>query len=123
VTAVEAWMHYDRMLPEVFKQPGAYPYPFGSNNLQWLSDASDEELRRLSLPRLRDQAVSVDMVFAEVKGAYLATWHIAQAQGMTPYLEERIVLAARTLRRIQAQQRRLRALLDAAPQPRQVARN
>ena len=27
---MEDWMHYDRMLPEVFQQPGAYPYPFGS---------------------------------------------------------------------------------------------
>ena len=27
---MEAWMHYDRMLPEVFQQPGAYPFPFGS---------------------------------------------------------------------------------------------
>ena len=24
---MEAWMHYDRMFPEVFWQPGAYPFP------------------------------------------------------------------------------------------------
>lgn len=120
---MEAWMQYEAMLRDVFQQPGAYPYPFGSSNLGWLYEVSDAELRRLPLPRLRDQAVSVDQVFSEVKGAYLATWHIACALGMTPYLEERLVLAARTLRRIQGQQRRLRALLDAAPQPRQVSRN
>lgn len=111
------------MLYDVFQQPGAYPYPFGSSNLGWLYEVSDAELRRLSLPHLRDQAVAVDQVFAEVKGAYLATWSLMEAQGMTPYLEERIVLAARTLRRIQQQQRRLRALLDEAPQPRVVQRN
>jgi hypothetical protein len=120
---MEAWMEFEAMLTDVFQQPGAYPYPFGSTSLGQLYEMSDEALRRLPLPRLRDTAVSVDHVFAEVKGAYLATWHIAEALGLTPYLEERIVLVARTLRRIQAQQRRLRALLDQAPQPRQVGRN
>lgn len=111
------------MLSEVFQQPGAYPFPFGSANLGWLYEASDAELRRLSLPRLRDQSISVDQVFAEIKGAYLATWHIAEALGLTPYLEERLARAARSLRRIQEQQRRLRALLAQAPQPRLVERN
>ena len=120
---MEAWMRYERVLRDVFQQPGAYGFPFGSANLGWLYEVSDAELRRLSLPRLRDQAVAVDQVFAEVKGAYLATWLVAQSQGMTPYLEERIVLAARTLRFVQAQQWRLRALLKEAPQPRQAGRN
>ena len=26
-------MHYNWMLYEVFQQPGAYPYPFGSSSL------------------------------------------------------------------------------------------
>jgi hypothetical protein len=27
---MEAWMHFDRVLSDLFQQPGAYPYPFGS---------------------------------------------------------------------------------------------
>jgi hypothetical protein len=38
-------------------------------------------------------------------------------------LEEAITTVAHSLRRIQTQQHRVRVLLDAAPQPRQVARN
>jgi hypothetical protein len=120
---MEAWMHYDWMLPEVFHQPGAYYFPFGSTNLQGLYDMSDADLRRLSLPRLRDQAVSVDRVFAEWKGRYVALWHVIERQGLTPALDEELTQTAHALRRIQGQQRRLRALLDAAPQPRQVERN
>jgi hypothetical protein len=120
---MEAWMHFDAMLYDVFQQLGAYPYPFGSNDLNWLYEASDERLRRLPSPRLRDQAVSVDAVFAEFKGEYWALWHVAERQGLTPYLDEAISTAARSLRRIQGQQRRLRALLKEAPQPRQVWRN
>ena len=116
-------MHYDRMLPDVFQQPGAYPYPFGSHSLGHLQEMSDERLRRLSLPHLRDQAVSVDEVFAQYKGQYMALWQVIEHQGMTPYLDEAISQVARSLRRIQTQQRRLRALLDTARQPRQVERN
>ena len=120
---MDDWMHYDRMLPEVFQQPGAYPYPFGSANLGWLTEASDATLRRLSLPRLRDQAVSVDMVFEQWKGRYLALWHVIEHQGLTPYLDAELSQVARSLRRLQTQQRRLRALLEEARQPRQVERN
>ena len=120
---MEDWMHFDAMLYAVFQQPGAYPYPFGSNDLNWLYEASDECLRRLPYPRLRDQAVSVDAVFAEWKGRYWALWHVAQQQGLTPYLDEQLAWAAHALRRIQQQQRRLRALLDQAPQPHAVGRN
>jgi len=120
---MEAWMHYDQMLYDVLQQPGAYPYPFGSRNLQWLYDVSDERLRRLPLPRLRDQAVSVDEVFAEWKGRYIALWHVIEHQGLTPYLDAEVTRVARSLRLIQTQQRRLRAFLDEAPQPRQPGRN
>ena len=116
-------MHYGRMLPDVFQQPGAYPYPFGSRTVGWLYEVSDADLRRLSLPRLRDQAVSVDRVFAEWKGRYLALWHVIEHQGMTPSLDAELSQVARSLRRIQTQQRRLRALLEEARQPRQVERN
>jgi hypothetical protein len=80
-------------------------------------------LRRLSYPRLRDQAVSIFGVFAQCKGQYMALWHVIEHQGLTPYLDEAISQVARALRRIQGQQRRLRALLKEAPQPRQVWRN
>lgn len=120
---MEAWMHFDAMLYDVFQQPGAYPYPFGSDNLFGLYEMSDDQLRRLSWGRLRDQAVSVDAVFAELKGEYLALWHTIQHEGLTPYLDAELARRAHALRRIQTQQRRLRALLDAAPQPRQGGRN
>ena len=84
---------------------------------------SDAALRRLPLPRLRDQAVSVDEVFAQFKGQYMGLYHVIEHQGLTPYLDEELSRTARALRRIQTQQRRLRALLEEAPQPRQVARN
>jgi hypothetical protein len=120
---MEDWMHYERVRRDLFQQPGAYAFPFGSTRLGWLYEASDAELRRLSLPRLRDQAVSVDMVFEHFKGQYMALWRIAEHQGLTPYLDEQFTTATRSLRRIQGQQRRLRALLKEAPQPRQVWRN
>jgi hypothetical protein len=120
---MEAWMEYEAMLKDVFQQPGAYPYPFGSASLGWLYMATEEELRRLPLPRLRDQAVSVDQAFAEWKGQYVALIHVVEHQGMTPSLDAQLSRVAYSLRRIQVQQRRLRALLDAAPQPRQVVRN
>jgi hypothetical protein len=120
---MEAWMAYPAMLADVFQQPGAYPFPFRSNALSWLYEISDTELRRLSLPRLRDQAVSIDQVFAEWKGRYLALIAVVEAQGMTPALDEQITQVAYSLRRIQAQQRRLRPLLKAAPQPPQAGRN
>jgi hypothetical protein len=53
----------------------------------------------------------------------MALWRIAEHQGLTPYLDEQFTTATRSLRRIQGQQRRLRALLKEAPQPRQVWRN
>jgi hypothetical protein len=65
---MEEWMKYDNMLTEVFQQPGAYPYPFGSVSLGHLEEMSDEQLRRVPWGRLRDQAVSVDAVFAYCKG-------------------------------------------------------
>jgi hypothetical protein len=120
---MEDWMHFDRMLHDVFQQPLPYAFPFGSASLSWLYEAFDATLRRLSYPRLRDQAVSVFGVFEEFKGRYWALWHVAEAQGLTPYLDQEIITTAHALRRIQMQGRRLRALLDAAPQPRQVVRN
>ena len=120
---MEAWMHYERMFPEVFAQPGAYPFPFGSTAVQRLDEMSEEQLRRLPLPRVRDQAVSVEVVFEQFKGQYLALWHVTQHQGLTAYLDAELSQAARSLRRIQTQQRRLRALLEEARQPRQVERN
>jgi hypothetical protein len=38
---MEDWMVYDRMLSEVFQQPGAYPFPFGSTNMQALYRLSE----------------------------------------------------------------------------------
>jgi hypothetical protein len=108
-------MHYDRMLPEVFQQLCAYPFPFGSANMQWVADASDDTLRRLSTPRLRDQAVSIFGVFEQCKGEYCALWRVAQHQGMTPYLDEEMAKKAHSLVWIQGLGRRVRALLDAAP--------
>jgi hypothetical protein len=102
---------------ELFQQPGAYPYPFGSACLAWLYEASDADLRGLPWPRLRDQAVAVDAVFAEYKGQYLAFRAVRNAQGLTPYLAEQLARTEATLRRIQVQQRRVRAILDAIPQP------
>ena len=48
---MEDWMHYERVRRDLFQQPGAYAFPFGSTRLGWLYEASDAELRRLSLPR------------------------------------------------------------------------
>jgi hypothetical protein len=120
---MEDWMCYDRVLADIFQQPGAYPYPFGSDNLHTLYEMSDEALRRLPYPRLRDQAVAVEEAFNQWKGRYCAFYDVARDRGMTPYLDGKIAETAQALRRIQVQQQRLRALLDAAPQPRQVVRN
>jgi hypothetical protein len=38
---MEDWMGYEAMLVDVFQQPGAYPYPFGSAPLGVLYDMSD----------------------------------------------------------------------------------
>ena len=103
---MEAWMEFEAMLHDVFQQRPAYGYPFGSSSLSDLSQMSDAQLRRLSLPRLRDQAVAVDMVFAECKGRYLALWHTTQHQGLTPYLDAELSKVAQALCRIQVQQRR-----------------
>jgi len=120
---MEDWMHYDRMLREVFQQLCAYPFPFGSANMQWVADASDDTLRRLSWPRLRDQAVSIFGVFEQSKGEYCALWRVAQHQGMMPYLDEQLSQKARTLVWLQGLGRRVRALLEEAPQPREWGRN
>ena len=121
---MEAWMEYEAMLSDVFQQPCAYSYPFGAANLGWLYDASDETLRRLPIGRLRDQAVSVDEVFAEYKGRYLALSDVARTQGMTPYLDAEITQVCQALRRLQQQKQRVRAILDAYAQPRyHVQRN
>lgn len=112
---MEPWMQYEAMLGEVIQKPGAYPFPHGSASLGWLYDATDEDLQRLPLPRVRDQAISVDTVFAEHKGRYLALIKVAQAQGLTAYLDEQLSQAAHALRRMQVQQRRLRARLDVVP--------
>ena len=107
---------------DLFPQLGAYPFPFGSTRMGELAEMSDAELQRLPSPRLRDQAVSVDRVFEYFKGDYSALWHVAEHQGMTPYLDTEIARAAGALRRIRIQPQRLRALLDAAPQPRDSGR-
>jgi hypothetical protein len=120
---MEDWMRYEVMLYEVFHQPCAYPFPFGSTNMGHLAEMSDEELRRLPYPRLRDQAVSVFGVFEYFRGYYMALHYAIEHQGLTPYMDEHIVTTARALRRIQVQPRRVRVLLDAAPQPRRVERN
>jgi hypothetical protein len=117
-------MSYAEMLANVFQQPGAYPYPFGSDSLGTLSEMSDAELQRRPWARLRDQAVAVDAVFAEYKGRYLALHAIMQREGAHVDLSEDLARVCQSLRRIQAQQRRLRALLEASPQPRRgVERN
>ena len=85
--------------------------------------AEDEALRRLSYPRLRDQAVSIFGIFEQCKGEYCALWQVAEHQGMTPYLAEAIARKARTLVWIQGLGRRVRARLEEAPQPREVVRN
>ena len=120
---MDAWMHFEAMLHDVFQRRAAYPYPFGSSSLSDLSQMSDAALRRLPYPRLRDQAVSVDMAFEYFKGHYMALHSVIEHQGMTPYLDEELSKAARSLRRIQVQQRRLQALLQEAPQPRHITGN
>jgi hypothetical protein len=104
---VEDWMHYDRMLPEVFQRPTAYPYPVRSAPMGWLYEVSDEELRGWTWPELRDQAVSVDTVFEHWKGRFCALWHLAEHEGMTPSVDAEITQAALALRRIQGQRRRI----------------
>jgi hypothetical protein len=47
---MEDWVRAEWMLPNVFQQLCAYPYPFGSANLGWVQEASDERLRRLPYP-------------------------------------------------------------------------
>jgi hypothetical protein len=120
---MEDWMHFDAMLYDVFQRPCAYPFPFGSANMGELAEMSDEALRRLPYPHLRDQAVSVFGVFEYFRGAYMALHGVMEHEGLTPYVDAHISATAHALRRIQVQQRRVRALLDAAPQPRQVGRN
>jgi hypothetical protein len=80
-------MRYEAMLVDVFQQPGAYPFPCGSAPLGALYALSDAELRRWSTPRLRDQAVSVFGVFEYYRGQYMLLHHLAEQQGLTPYLD------------------------------------
>jgi hypothetical protein len=120
---MEDWMHHDRILSDIFQQPCAYPFPFGSDSIGELATMSDEALRRLPYPRLRDQAVSIFGVFELFRGQYMALDHVIEHQGLTPYVDQEISQVAQSLRRIQVQQRRVRALLDAAPQPREWGRN
>ena len=63
---------------DLFQQLDAYPFPFGSTICSLSTTMSDEDLRSLPYPRLRDQAVSVDMVFAQWKGRYLAFWEVME---------------------------------------------
>jgi hypothetical protein len=114
---------YALVFEEVIRQPPAYPFPFGSNPMGWLEAASDDDLRRLSWGRLRDQAVAVLEVVSEYKGRYLALYHCAEADGLTPYLSEQLTITEAALRRLTAHARRVRALLDASPQPRQATAN
>jgi hypothetical protein len=114
---MEDWMAYERVLRDLFQQPSAYDWPQGAASMGWLYQVSDAELRRLPRPRLEAQALSVDQVFEYWKGAYSELWHVAEKTGLTPYLDEHISQAARALRRIQEQQRRLRALLGEARAP------
>ena len=72
---------------DFFAHPGAYPYPFGSQCAAWLEAATTDQLRRLPLGRLRDQAVSLDEVFAEFRGRYLALTRVREVQGLSPALE------------------------------------
>jgi hypothetical protein len=121
---MEDWMSYETMLHAVFQQPPAYPYPAGSCSLGALEDMTDEELRRLPVPRLRDQAFAVEVVFGQYVGRYMELKMLLEQGGMTPYLDKRITEVCHTLLRLQREQRRLRPLLDAVRQPRwDVERN
>src|SRR6516162_6347027 len=68
----------------IFAEPGAYPYPFGSECVGWLDTVDDAVLRGLPFGRLRDQAVAVDAVCAEWKGRYLELEACAKLGGWTP---------------------------------------
>jgi hypothetical protein len=115
---------YDEVLVTLFQQRTAYPYPFGSWNLGYLYEQSDAELRTWSWGCLRDQAVSVDEVFAEFKGRYLALIEARRLLGSHPVFTEQIAQALAALHRIHVEKQRLRRLLDTCPQPRRgVERN
>jgi hypothetical protein len=108
----------------IFAEPGAYPYPFGSECVGWLDTVDDAVLRGLPFGRLRDQAVAVDAVCAEWKGRYLELEACAKLGGWTPQFVERRAAIVATLRRLQDRQRRLRPIRDAYRQPRRhVERN
>jgi hypothetical protein len=115
-------MTYDEMISTVFATPGAYTWPFGSTTLGEVDAMSDAQLRRLGWPRLRDQAVAVDEVFAEYKGRYLALSAVVDCCVGPKALDE-LARLEKTLVWIKGLQRRLRTLLCEAPQPRQVQRN
>ena len=114
---------YERVLVEVFQQPTAYPFPFGSANMGWLFEASEADLRRLTYGRLRDQAVALDEVFARYGGSYGALYRCARADGLTPYLSEHLEGDERTLRRLLVQKQRLRPILVGYGQPRRLGYN
>ena len=121
---MENWMQYEMMLVNVFQQPPAYPYPAGSCSVGALAEMTDEELQRLPVPRLRDQAFSVEVVFGQYYGRYMELKMLVEQGGRTPYLDRRLADVCHTLLRLQREQRRLRPLLDAVRQPRwDVERN
>jgi hypothetical protein len=114
---------YERVLVEVFQQPPAYPFPFGSASMGWLFEASEADLRRLTYGRLRDQAVALDEVVARYSGSYGALYRCARADGLTPYLSEHLEGDERTLRRLLVQKQRLRPILVGYGQPRRLGYN
>ena len=82
------WTDMDEraVFTDLFQQPGAYPYPFGSTDMATLYDLADADLARLPWPRLRDQAVAVDAVFEHWKGCYLALRGAIEKVGPLPAL-------------------------------------
>jgi hypothetical protein len=111
--AAEPQLHYG-----IFAEPGAYPYPFGSECVGWLDTVDDAVLQGLPFGRLRDQAVSVDAVFEHFRGRYCELEAVAGAQGMTAYIAQNLAALKGSLLRLHAQRRRLRRLLTAYHQPR-----
>ena len=114
------WTDMDEraVFTDLFQQPGAYPYPFGSTDMATLYDLADADLARLPWPRLRDQAVAVDAVFEHWKGCYLALRGAIEKVGPLPALVALQDETVHALCRIQGQQRRVRRLLDTCTQPR-----
>jgi len=53
---------------EAVRRALASPFPAGSAHIGWLCDATEPQLDALSVLRLRDQAISLDLVEAEWGG-------------------------------------------------------